>query len=643
MVNVKTLPGKLGAKINGILLVFFLVALGTIVATLYVGRQLEGGAAAINEAGAQRMRAYRIAYLLEQSVQDASRAPDLQAEARKVFDNFESALHLLEEGDADRPLFLPRDPVVQAAMRHVREHWTVEMRPAIAAALDNPAATLDTTHRRRLDSVVRDFVVVVNELVLQVEKNNARNTDLMWIYQNALVGLALLGTLFLTLAFNVLVIHPVEQLGVGMARMAQGDFRVRLDVETRDELGELAQGFNRMAEQLQGFYGTLEERVATKTRAIEERNRELAVLYDIAAYLAEPAELVQVCRGVLEKLRVLLGAESGAVRIVNYKTQELELMASINLSERFTDCERRLGLGSCLCGEGAVKGEAVVNFAPLRENLLPHCYREGLNSMVAIPIKMNTQNLGQFNLFFVGPRVLSRDEVNLLEAVGRHLAVAIENRRLAVRETDMAVSEERNLLAQELHDSIAQSLAFLNIQAQMLQGSLQAGNGKEALEELGRMREGIQESYDNVRELLVHFRIRVEHPDLEAAVRSALEKFESQTGLPTRFEKTGTGEVSQASSILQILHILQESLSNIRKHAQATEVAVRMHCEDGHLEIQVRDNGRGFVQDAVQEHEGAHVGIGIMRARAHRIGARLGLDTQAGQGTCVTLTLQHGV
>jgi two-component system nitrate/nitrite sensor histidine kinase NarX len=642
MLSMKGIPGKLGAKINGILLLFFLVALATIMATLYVGRQLEGGAAAINEAGSQRMRAYRIAYLLEQSVREHEKRAALRAEAQEVLDAFEHALGLLEAGDADRPLFLPREAAVREGMQHVRGHWENEMRPVMLDALQSQNLAVDPVLLQRLDVAVRGFVSTINDLVLLVEKSNARHTDLMWIYQNALVGLAMLGTLLLTLVLNAMVISPVKQLERGMARMAEGDFDARLRVETRDELGDLARGFNRMAEHLRGLYDTLEQRVADKTRDIEGRNRELAVLYDIAAYLAEPAELSTVCRGVLEKLRNLLGAESGAVRTVNMKTQELEMMASINLSERFLSCENRLGLGSCLCGEGAAKGESVVNFVPHRDGLLPHCYREGLNSMVAIPIKMKNQNLGQFNLFFIGQRLLTQDEVNLLEAVGRHMAVAIENRRLAIRETDMAVSEERNLLAQELHDSIAQSLAFLNIQAQMLQGSLQSGKTANAQEELARMREGIQESYDNVRELLVHFRIRVEHADLEAAVRSALDKFESQTDIRTHFEKTGTGEITEASSILQILHILQEALSNVRKHAQASAVQVHMHCEGKDLRIRLCDDGRGFAPDGVVEEGGAHVGIGIMRARASRIGARFDLEAQEGQGTCVTLALHHG-
>ncbi len=639
MLSIARLPGKLGTKINGILLLFFLVALSMIVSTLYVGRQLEGGAGAINEAGAERMRTYRIAYLLEQSVNSGERREDLLAEARDVLASFESTLTLLEQGDPERPLFLPRETRVRNEMKKLRQQWETRLRPLMLGTLEAREPAERRRLIKRLDDAVREFVPMINELVLLIEKSNSRNTGLMWMFQNALVGFALVGTLFLIYLFTSLVIRPVENLKLGMDRMAGADFGVRLPVETADEFGELAQGFNRMADRLKGFYDTLEQRVADKTRDIEEKNRELAVLYEIAAYLAEPAEIETVCRGVLDKLRALLGAEAGAVRLMDAKKQALEIVAATHLSEQFLQAESRLPVGTCLCGQAAASGESMVNRPNDREGMLLNCHQDGLLAMVAIPIKSKNQVLGIFNLFFRGQRQLARNEVQLLEAVGQHLGVAIDNLRLAVREKDMAVSEERNLLAQELHDSIAQSLAFLNIQAQMLHGSLRNGQVEAAREELARMREGIQESYDNVRELLVHFRIKVEHADLDDAIRSALEKFEGQTGIRTSFEKQGDTTVTVASSILQILHILQEALSNVRKHAGASTVRVVMRDQDDELVICVSDDGKGFDPAGVVEEGGAHVGIGIMRERAHRIGARLDLDAGFGRGACVTLAL----
>jgi two-component system nitrate/nitrite sensor histidine kinase NarX len=641
MLSLARLPGKLGAKINAILLLFFLVALSMIMATLYVGRQLEGGAAAINEAGAQRMRVYRIAYLLEHSARSPEQAR-WTGEAVDTIDRFNAALVLLEAGDAERPLFLPRTEEVRQAVAALRQDWQLRMLPLFGRAM---AVADDEDAQRNLDDLVeavRDFVQRIDALVLVVEKTNARYTNLSWLILNALVGFSLGGTLFLTLLFRLVVIQPVETLKLGMDRMAAADFSVRAPVESSDEVGELAAGFNRMADQLRGLYDTLEQRVAEKTRDIEEKNLELAVLYDIAAYLAEPADIETVCRGVLDKLRALLAAEAGAVRLIDAKTQELEIVAAANLSERFLQAEARLPVGACLCGRAAASGRSVTEKPADRSGLLLNCAHEGLPSVAAIPILSKSQIFGIFNLFFPGQRRLSASEIQLLEAVGQQLGVAIENRRLALREKEMAVSEERNLLAQELHDSIAQSLAFLNIQAQMLQASLRAGETEPAQKELARMREGIQESYDNVRELLVHFRIRVGSADLEGAIRSALERFEGQTGIRTSLAVGGDAPLPESMSVIQVLHIVQEALSNVRKHAGASAVAIGIDRGED-LSIAVRDDGRGFDPQALDEEGGTHVGVAIMRERAHRIGARLELASAPGCGTHVILHLPRTV
>jgi len=640
MLLIARLPGKLEGKINGILLLFFISALCLILATLYVGHQMEGGAAAINEAGAERMRTYRIAYLLDQSAGagNSARRDELLMSARTELEAFETAMALLEQGDPGRPLFLPREPRLRSEMQSLHQQWDAYLRPLMQGVMDARDSAERQHQLEQLDKAVRDFVPMINRLVLRIEKSNSRNTELMWLFQNALVGFALIGTLFLVYVFKFLVIRPVEKLKQGMDSMAAADFGVRLPVESGDEFGELAQGFNRMADRLRGFYGTLEQRVADKTRDIEEKNRELAVLYEIAAYLTETAELKGVCRGVLEKLCTLLDADAAAVRLINAEKQELEIIASTGLSEQFLRAEESLPLGTCLCGKAAVSGSSVVDKPADLNGLQLNCIHDGLTGMAAIAIKSKNHVIGIFNIFFRSPRVLAHNEVQLLEAVGQHLGISIDNLRLAVREKEMAVSEERNMLAQELHDSIAQSLAFLNIQAQMLHGSLDNGQMAAAREELGRMREGIQESYDNVRELLVHFRIKVEHADLDDAIMSALEKFEGQTGIRTSFRKCGGGVVPSATSMIQVLHIIQEALSNARKHAQATLVEIEMRC-GGEPSIKVRDNGRGFDPETIFENGGSHVGIGIMRERAHRIGAHLRVESTPGDGTCVTLAL----
>lgn len=215
-------------------------------------------------------------------------------------------------------------------------------------------------------------------------------------------------------------------------------------------------------------------------------------------------------------------------------------------------------------------------------------------------------------------------------------SIEAKNRELAALDKVMAVSEERNLLAQELHDSIAQSLAFLNIQVQMLQDDLQKSRTEEALKGLAQIREGVQESYDDVRELLVHFRTRIGSTDLQTAIQSALEKFEGQTEIKTTFKFSGNPPTLEPEQVLQVMHIVQESLSNARKHAKATCVDVELSCDEQCV-IDIRDNGVGF--DVSQDAGDSHVGLRIMRERAHRIGAQLAFESIDAKGTHICLIL----
>lgn len=637
------IPRKLGTKINVILAMFFLFALSVILLTLNVARQLEGGAAAINDAGSQRMRANGIAFHLHQVLDGTQPHRSAIVEAGKLMREFEATLDKLESGDPERPLFLPRETRVREKMSDLRREWTMEIKPQIEQLL---TVQNDDERRERMiafDASIQRYVPMVNELVLMIEQSNTRHTHLMYVFQNILVAFSLLGTIILVTLFYRLVIQPVGTLRQGIERMAASDFDVRLPVVTQDEFGELATGFNRMADHLQEFYATLEQRVTEKTHSVEEKNRELALLYEITAYLAEPATVEAMCKGVLLRLCDLLDAPGGAVRLVSAATHELEIVVSHNMSEAFLKNEARLPMGACFCGMAAMQDISLTHdlAKPAKGvSLLTNCMEDGYAAMAAIPIRSKNQVFGIFTLFFRNTRILAPHELRLLEVIGQHLGVAIENMRLVVREKEMAVSEERNLLAQELHDSIAQALAFLNIQAQMLQTSLRQGNLEEASAELARIREGIQESYDNVRELLVHFRIRIDHADLDDAIRSALEKFEGQTGIRTTFRKSGDSVVPTATNSIQVLHIIQEALSNVRKHAAATCVDVELRCEDAPC-ITVRDDGKGFDPAVVAEDGGSHVGIGIMRERAHRIGARLEVDSAPGRGTCVTLSLHE--
>jgi two-component system nitrate/nitrite sensor histidine kinase NarX len=361
----------------------------------------------------------------------------------------------------------------------------------------------------------------------------------------------------------------------------------------------------------------------------------------VAALLNHPGSLEDMCREFLRKLMATLGADGGAVRLVENGSGAVHLYVQEKLAPAFVREEMCLDMGECLCGQAAQQRTSVVKLFPMKAGagMAPEtdyrCHKAGYQTMSAFAIQFKNQVLGLFNLYFRESRELDQSERLLLESLGKHLGVAIESQRLVAREKEMAVSEERNLLAQELHDSIAQSLAFLNLEAQMVQKALGQGDLPEVQEGLGRMREGIQESYDDVRELLVHFRTRFGESDVETAIRALLGRFKGDTGIDAELKQSGTGVPLSPETQIQVLHVIQECLSNARKHSRAKRVTVELERGPEYV-FRMTDDGEGFDPDAQID---GHVGLSIMRERAQRIGGQIAVESRPGGGTCVTLRL----
>ena len=616
----------LSAKIIAIQVLFLVVALMSIGLTLLVSWQLEGGAAAINDAGSLRMRAYRLAFVLSDSRDALSAAArrDLAADLQE----FDAVLANLKRGDPARPLLLPANPQVAGLFAGIEARWTV-LRAVAQRAVDGLPAAL-----ARED--VAAFVAATNVLVFRIEDDLARSTNLLTMFQLGLVGLAIAGAIALVYLAFLMIILPLQRLREGMQRMAAADFSVRLPASGREEFGQLAAGFNHMADRLRDLYGSLEVRVQGRTRSLAGRNAELTALYDTAAFLAEPQGQEALCRGFLERVAAALGAEAAALRLIGSDPPQLHLFAAHNLPAGFAADTRCVAVGTCACGQAA-SSESTIHWGVADGAAAPlaNCRKHGLMAMSAVPVRTRNVTIGVLNLFYRVPRELAVRERHLLETLGQHLGVAIENLRLVSRAREMAVSEERNLLAQELHDSIAQSLAFLNLQ--MLGGPLKREDRGAAGLAAGEIATGVRECYADVRELLLHFRTRSSHEDIGAALRLTLKKFEQQSGIRVTFLESGQAMPVPADEQVQILHIIGEALSNVRKHAGVSEVSVSLKRGPVYT-FEVGDYGRGFESGNSAASE-LHVGLKIMQERARRAGAAVTVTSEPGRGTRVTLSM----
>lgn len=611
---------SLGAKLALVGAPFLLLALLSTAATLWVSWQLDGGAAAVNEAGRMRMQSYRMA--LSIGTGDASALADQVRE-------FDQSLVILKSGDPERPLFVPWDNTVRTRFDAVAQDWTNYRLRWIDA---KPGSLRD------LKAETIAFASHINDLVTGIESHMAHWTAMLHLLQMSMLAMAILGAAVLLFTGYLFVLEPVGQLKQAIEKIQSGDFDARVERVTSDEFGTLADGFNGMAEHLQSMYRHLERKVAEKTAQLEEKHERLESLYEVTALVAKASSLDELAQGFVKSITRIAHADGVALRWSDQANQRYLMLAAQGLPNSMVDAEQCLDKGGCYCGAAASSaGLRVIPIRAMTDPSLQHCAKAGFETVVNVPVHLHERLMGEVDLFFHARVSPSPAERSLLEALASHLAGAMENLRLNALEKEAAVSQERHLLARELHDSIAQSLAFLKIQVQLMRDAVQSGNSAEMKQVLEEIDIGVRESYGDVRELLLHFRTRTNAEDIEPALATTLRKFEHQSGTNASLTMQGQGMPLSPDLQIQVLHIVQEALSNVRKHARASQVWLDVQQQPA-WRFEVRDDGVGFSPGNGQPDE-THVGLRIMTERAQRIGADLDVISTPGHGSSIILTL----
>ena len=602
---------------------FLVLALFATAVTLWVSWQLNGGAAAVNEAGRMRMQAYRIALTVASTTKADPK--DLLAH----IDNFNQSLSLLRNGDAARPLHVLWDEIARQHFADVERDWSqfrvnwLEHKP-------------DNLDRLTPDTVA--FAADIDALVSSIESNMAGWTATLHLLQIGVLIVALLGAVMLLVAGYLFVLEPVNQLKQAIGKIQGGDFAFRVEPVGNDEFGTLAEGFNGMAAHLQSLYGNLASKVAEKTAELEEKRERLESLYEVTALVARATSLEELAQDFSKCIMSIAKADGVALRWSDQAQRRYLMLAASGLPNEMVDEEQCLIAGDCFCAmQTPDSALIVIPIRSLPQQSLKHCAKAGFETVVNIPIQAHERLMGEVSLFFHAHVSPSPAERSLLEALNSHLAGAMENLRLNALAREAAVSGERHHLSRELHDSIAQSLAFLKIQVQLMRDAMQSQDKAVMQSVLEEIDTGVRECYGDVRELLVHFRTRTNAEDIEPALATTLRKFELQTGLRTALVITGYAVPLAPDMQIQVLHIVQEALSNVRKHARASQVWLRVEQQPAWV-FEVCDDGVGFVTDHGPIDD-THVGLQIMAERALRMGAVLQVHSSPGKGCSVRLTL----
>jgi two-component system NarL family sensor kinase len=417
--------------------------------------------------------------------------------------------------------------------------------------------------------------------------------------------------------------------------------------------------------------------ISLQTADSRSTTRELEILNSVAQALNSAADVSQALSRTLALVTDLFSLRTGWVWLLNPETQQFYLAAAQNLPPFLQEPVRMSGHW-CLCTDLFSKGRlepsnvGVLSCSRLLEALKARVRQStlGLRYHASIPLYFQDRPLGIINLTGPDERELSEDELRLLATISFQVGIAVERARLAEESTQLARVAERERIAREIHDTLAQGLTAigLDIEGALRHIDAEPEGARTRLERaLRTTRQSLEEARRSVLDL------RAELPggrSLPDALMALSRDFTSDTGIPVKVDlhagmpgvlTPGAGQhtavepripgVSTAGTEqrvevalplrveAELFKVVQEALTNIRRHAHATQVEVRLQRAEDHTILSVQDNGVGFLP--ATSDDGRHGLLG-MRERVKLLGGRLNVRSRPGRGTRITVTIPIG-
>ena len=372
-------------------------------------------------------------------------------------------------------------------------------------------------------------------------------------------------------------------------------------------------------------------RLARKTQSLD-------VLYAVATSLSQPGSIEQLLDGFLDTFIELVDARAASVRLVT-GDGHTRLIASRGLAPQVVERDRLMPVGRCHCGwcstEGGIRTQSGTGECA-RLTGLPMLERD-CTEFVAVPVQYQDRILGVYNLFLDRPLAAMGEDIrDLLISVGRHLGLAIEKARLETDARRLAIMEERNIIGNELHDSLAQSLIGMRLQIKMLGESLYRKDLGAAQYEVSALRRAMTQANADLRDLLTNYRLKIDGSGLVPTINNLVGRFREETGIAVFFQNECQALKLTPAQEIQVFYIIQEALTNIRKHSGAHNVRIMLNNEDDLYTVLIEDDGLGMAE-TVDGLPGEHAGLAIMRERTQRLPGQIVIESEPGEGTRIVL------
>ena len=456
---------------------------------------------------------------------------------------------------------------------------------------------------------------------------------------------------------------PLSRLYAWALGMCTGDFSTRVPADGEGAYRKLAFHINRLSEALEGLANEMDDVVWRQTERLREKNASLELLYEVAASVSRLDSLDEIlrasarsmmdtaqARGAMVCLRDAAGEISVAARLGECsENAEFDVGCT---EEALGDRNTRSGRGVTGAGfsvqdstmdsvapDPGVAGTPAPAAADTRNEPGIAISPRGSNgaATVTVPLDHKGVGFGTIRLFTESlESVGSQERQRLLLSVGRHLGMSIAKARTDDESKMLSIVRERAAIAYELHDSLAQTLASLRMQADMLADSL-AGAAFGAPAELARIQATLESANIELRELIAGFRAPVDGRDLRTALEEMTARYTAQSAMIVHLQIDGQLPELPAGPQLQVVRIVGEALANACAHSGGNLARVLVRSDPASMRVLVEDDGEGFSMPARDTAPGEHIGLSVMHERARWLGGSLVIESEPGEGTRVSL------
>lgn len=570
------------------------IALLTIFFSFWITEKTDNDAKAINLSGSMRMQTYHIGLALETA------RNEVPALVKKLDQTWQNSLFT----------HLQRDQGTPELLEHFNRgyaHWSQTLKPALVKALEQ------LHEKPEIYALLQHQVALTDTLVTQLQLDAERKIrQLRMLQLLSLLITTIVGSLIFSLLKNR-VEAPLKSLTEAATRIGEGNIEQHIDARGDDELSMLGKAFNQMSTSLGETYHALEERVAMRTEELQRQNTILEFLFRTAREaLDNQGQNLDYQQAIAELSRIL---EEPQLELCLFTSQGDRPYLQTDASASDLHCQKI----SCADCKGSAPFDAI---SPLD---FSHRY----------PVTQNDKQYGVIQIPAQGAGKIPEWKDKLLCSIADQFAIALSLQETQNQERRLAMLNERTVIARELHDSLAQSLSYLQIQVTRLQKSKDREKYDSQQAIIDEIREGLSNAYRHLRELLTTFRLKMDAEGLRGAVEQTVAQLRERSAMQIHLSYGLQNLPLNPMEEIHLLQITREASQNAINHSKGNHITiVLLQHPDKSIELSIQDDGVGLGENPEKLN---HYGLTIMQERSAQLDGELRIEPASPNGTHISL------